>query len=683
MNLDYHMNKKIKIMFGDLTHTGENLNSDHFPLGIGFIAAYTLKILKEEASVSLHKLPEELLKEFPKFKPDFLCFSSYNWNAKLSYTIASYAKKVNPNIITIFGGPNFPVDNTDRHNFLKEKPNIDFYIKSDGEYAFVRLIKKLLDFQLNIEKFKNSSTTLPNVCYVHHNKYIEGPYERVDDFMSIPSPYLMGLMDKFFDLKLMPTIQTNRGCPYKCTFCADGEISNTKIHRKNDSYMREELEYIARHVKLSPTLAFCDLNFGMYKQDVETAKIIREIRRKYQWPDLMYGSTGKSQPARMAEIGKIINEGGLDIIKMGSSLQSVSPDVLKAIQRKNLSFDELRVLHHNNVESQNFTEFIVPLPGETKKSFMDGLVHVVDDVKFNNIAIHHLELLKGSEMETKKQRLKYGLKSKFRVFEACLGNYVIGEETVPIAEIEEIAVSTNTMSNEEYNDIRVITLLIKIFIDGDTYKSIFEFLRRYNIKSMDILTQLQEKTCNKFPKFNKLLKDFVNAGKNKFFENRKELEKVLSSPKAINECINGELGQNELLLYRAKAHREYSKECALVLRSAIESIIKEKNLESIELLEYLDEAFKFSDYRKFNFTKMNDLEAAFSFDFIKAEKINFNVDLNEIRKNVKICFYYKNEVDEFKKHLEIYGDSNNYKWGKIIQKMNWARMKKRIKYANA
>ena len=26
------MKRKIKIMLGDLTHTGENLNSDHFPL---------------------------------------------------------------------------------------------------------------------------------------------------------------------------------------------------------------------------------------------------------------------------------------------------------------------------------------------------------------------------------------------------------------------------------------------------------------------------------------------------------------------------------------------------------------------------------------------------------------------------------------------------------------------------
>ncbi len=676
------MKRKIKIMLSDLTHTGENINSDHFPLGIGFIASYTLKSLKNEAEVSLHKLPEELLEKFEKSKPDFFCFSSYNWNERLSYSIASYAKKVNPKIITIFGGPNFPVQNYARQQFLSEKPNIDFYIKSDGEYAFVRLIKKLVEFNYDVKKFKDLNIILPNVCYVNDDKYIEGTYERVEDLSSIPSPYTMGLMDKFFELKLMPAIQTNRGCPYECTFCADGELSNRKIHRKSNEYMREELEYIAKKVKLSPTLAFCDLNFGMYKQDIETAKIIRDIRRKYNWPGQMYGSTGKSQPKRMAEIGKIINEGGLDIIKMGSSLQSVSPEVLKAIKRKNLSFDELRALHHDNVESQNFTEFIIPLPGETKKSFMDGLINIIDDIKFNNIAIHHLELLKGSEMDTKEQRLKYGFKSKFRIFESCFGNYKIGNKKIPISEIEEIAVATNTMTNDEYNDLRVMTLLIKIFIDGDTYKSIFEVLRRYGIKGIDILVKIQEDTCKEFPKFSKLLEDFVNAGKNKFFDSKSDLENILSNPKIAKKFFEGKFTQNELLLYRAKAHKDCSDDCTKVLKLAIKTIIDEKNLISKELDEYLREAFKFCDYRKFNFDEMNNFEADFTFDFIKGDRSGFNVDPHEIRKNVKILFYYENEKNLLKKHLKFYDNSNYYQWGKIIQKMNWVRMRKRIKYAN-
>ena len=675
------MKRKIKIMLGDLTHTGVNLNSDHFPLGIGFIASYTLKVLKDEVETSLHKLPEELLEELPKFKPDFLCFSQYNWNAKLSYTIASYAKKINPKIITIFGGPDFPAEKNARHNFLKERPAIDFYIKSDAEYAFVRLVKKLADLELKVKKFKDSSIKLPNICYVKDEHYIEGQYERVENLMDIPSPYVTGLLDKFFELPLLPNIQTNRGCPYSCTFCVDGEISNRKIHRKSNAYMYEELEYIASHVKLTPTLAFSDLNFGMYKQDIETAKIIRDIRRKYNWPKLMFGSTGKSQPERLAEVGKIINEGGIDIIRMGSSMQSASPEVLKEIKRTNLGADELRVLHHNNVDSQNFTEFIIPLPRETKKSFLTGLTQAVDDIRFNNIAVHHLQLLKGSEMETEEQRLKYGMENKYRVYEACLGNYKIGEEMVPIAEIEEIVVGTNTMSSKEYFDLTVVNLLIKIFLHGDTYKPIFEVVRRNNIKSMEVITQILEVTSNEFSQFRIFLDDFVKVGKNKCFDSKEELEKTLTSPKAIDNLINSGSVQNELLAFRAQALRKHYKVCTLVLQSAIKSILRKRNIEHDELDEYLNEAFRFCEIRKFNFVDMKDCEDNFSFDFVKGDKNNFDIDPKEIHNNVNIRFYYKDERDTYNKYLKFFGNSNDYQWGKIIQRMDWIRMRKRIEYS--
>ena len=79
---------------------------------------------------------------------------------------------------------------------------------------------------------------------------------------------------------------------------------------------------------------------------------------------------------------------------------------------------------------------------------------------------------------------------------------------------------------------------------------------------------------------------------------------------------------------------------------------------------------------------MKDFEANFLFDFIKADENNFDIEPKQIRQNVKIKFYYENEKDIFKKHLTFYGNSNDYEWGKIIQKMDWIRMRKRIKYAN-
>ena len=84
----------------------------------------------------------------------------------------------------------------------------------------------------------------------------------------------------------------------------------------------------------------------------------------------MYGSTGKAQPVRMKEVGVIINEGDVDVIKMGSSLQTVSNEVLKAIKRKNLKAPELKELHHSNNYGQDFTELIIPLPLEKQKNHL-------------------------------------------------------------------------------------------------------------------------------------------------------------------------------------------------------------------------------------------------------------------------------------------------------------------------
>ena len=54
--------------------------------------------------------------------------------------------------------------------------------------------------------------------------------DRIKDLDEIPSPYLNGMLDKFFDGKLTPFIETNRGCPFTCSFCHTG---NDYFHKLN------------------------------------------------------------------------------------------------------------------------------------------------------------------------------------------------------------------------------------------------------------------------------------------------------------------------------------------------------------------------------------------------------------------------------------------------------------------
>ena len=59
----------------------------------------------------------------------------------------------------------------------------------------------------------------------------------------IPSPYLNGLLDPFFEGPYMPLLETNRSCPYRCTFCAWG-IGTQKLLRFDEERVLKEIEYL-------------------------------------------------------------------------------------------------------------------------------------------------------------------------------------------------------------------------------------------------------------------------------------------------------------------------------------------------------------------------------------------------------------------------------------------------------
>ena len=146
-----------QIYFADLTHTGVGINSRAFPLGVGCVMAHANKELKGLINSSLFKFPEDLNKALLKQTPNMLCMSNFCWNINLSYTFVEYVKKINPNIITVFGGPNFPIDEGERASFLKNYPCLDFYIKWDGEYALTDLIQRYIISGLDITNLKSSN----------------------------------------------------------------------------------------------------------------------------------------------------------------------------------------------------------------------------------------------------------------------------------------------------------------------------------------------------------------------------------------------------------------------------------------------------------------------------------------------------------------------------------------------
>ena len=105
----------MKIFFGDLVHNWAGNGVWTIPLNIGYIASYSQKKAKEinlDITTRLFKDPTDIIEAIKSEKPDVLALSYYVWNENLNSKIMTIAKKANPNVLNIGGGPHFTNINT-------------------------------------------------------------------------------------------------------------------------------------------------------------------------------------------------------------------------------------------------------------------------------------------------------------------------------------------------------------------------------------------------------------------------------------------------------------------------------------------------------------------------------------------------------------------------------------------
>lgn len=671
---------KNTVYFADLIHNGTIQSIDTFPLGIGFVASY-LKKMHPETEIKLFKMPEDLNEALLEKMPDVMCFSNFTWNLNLSIEFAKYIKSVNENIPIVFGGPNIPIPTDECEQFLKQYHQIDFYIKFDGEHAFENLYRKFLETDFNILKTKsNYPNLLDNTLYIHENNIWEGQVKRIKDLMSVPSPYSMGLMDKFFTQDLRPLVEWTRGCPFSCSFCNDAVTIRNKIYRKSFEYVDEELEYIGKEVKrnsLYADLSIADLNFGMFKEDLSVARKIRNIQDKYQWPRTIDTSLGKSQPDRVLETVNILNSGSQPMYKMYTALQSTDPIVLDAIRRKNLPIEKIKNLKgENNIEKSNtgfFSELILGLPKESKDSHFQSLRDAIDGMNVDSLDVHQLNLAKGAPMGTLQERDRFKFNSKFRIFVGRIGNYRIGEKSIPIGEHDEVVVGSKDLSYQDWLECRQVDFLVKVYLDRAYFNEIFEFVSNLGLSKFDLLLRVFQKFMRKNKNLNRLLDFYLNKVEEALHDDLDTFDKFVTNPENVEKYKQGLIGGNELTISRAKMYTEALWDLHEVLMIGAKDYLKEFKLDNKLNLEYLEEATDFSFSRKFRFDNFkSNIKKKYSFDFIKAVEKNFQISAKEIKlkQQASLEFSYKpDSIDELNYSIKQYvgkgAKTDNYLNGKL------------------
>ena len=653
----------LKIYLLDLTYDTITLSTEAFPLNVGYIASYTKERFGSNVEITLFKYIHDIEHELKKSPPDILGVSNYSWNHRIGREMSSIFSKLNPDGVVVWGGPNFPVDLPSQERFFRENPNVDIYVSVEGEIGFTNMVEKALEAKSHKEiRTKVLSKPIDGCMTRSANGKLQYtiPEIRIKKLDEIPSPYLTGLMDKFFDGKLCPTIQTNRGCPFHCTFCTDGRDSVNQVNNFSLDRVSAEINYIATHVTWNTAqLLISDLNFGMFPKDSEICDYIDESKKKYGYPKLVHTTTGKNKKDRIiSNIEKLKGS-----IKMDMAVQSMTPEVLKNVRRDNISTEHL-VAIGPAIKKTGLTmssDIIMGLPGETFESTLQTVKEIVH-AEVDEVQIWTLMMLDGSELNIPQEREKWGIKTKYRMIPR---DFVKLSNGKVVAEIEEVGISTNTLSFEEYVDLRLLALVVKVTKTGLVFAPIMKFLKEQNLDIYDLIYNMTYRNNHASENIKKLFERFRKSTVDELWDSPEDIEKNYQDDTEYQKLLDGVAGQNLILYYHTIIISQFISDWTeYVLDTAKNLIMNNKKVFDNELKEQFTAITNYCMGLGHNVLGKDRMQTNPEFDYsydivswLKADTILDNFKLKKVSKAVfKLTDKQFNHIEQL---IKIYGDSDS------------------------
>lgn len=666
----------LAVWLADLTYTQQTIAADVIPNAIGGIATYTEQHVRLRDPIRLFKYPEKLAGALDwSGIPHIIGFSNYVWNGELAYSVARLIKKHSPATVVIFGGPNYPTDTAEQRRWLREHPAVDFHVVKEGEAAFANLIAALGGNDCNIEAVKQQRLPSVHALTAAGEVIQTETLARLADLTEIPSPYTTGRLDEFFDGRLLPIVQTNRGCPFYCTFCVEGDEYYNKIRRNGSEKINAELEYIGQKMQALRAaggrndLFIADSNFGMYREDLDTARALARTRERYDWPEYINVATGKNQKERVLEASRIID----GALRLSGSVQSLDPGVLDNIKRKNIDAKGLfeLALQAEAVGANTYSEIILALPGDSLAAHV-STIRTVMNAGFTNIYLFQLMLLPGTELATEETKHRYEMVTRCRVLPRCYGYFDVLGERIVAAEIEEICVANTTLSYEHYLVARRLHLLITIYHNDGVFGALLILLRSLGVPVYSWIDQLAATPMP--PGLNGLVNDFLRATEDELWKSRADLEAFIQREGVVEQFISGELGNNLLFVYKTRAIMAHLDELAAFARTTMVACLEAAGKAASDTLDFVDDALAYHRARAANIFVDLDTRPSIvlRFDVAGFLSAGHGADFRDFRLPEPTAFMFVldgNQRALIHRYLGIYGNST-VAIGRILSKVH-------------
>lgn len=405
------------------------------PYSIGCLWAYVCQnpdLVSYYRLAELHYRRERIHQLIERLDRPYLCgFSCYVWNEQYCLAAAAAIKQKWPECLIVFGGPQAGSGYL-RYDF------IDSIVFGEGEGSFAMILDNLRLDQ-KPDKF-------------YRKKRLEN--------LNVPSPYLLGLFDDIVnsagtDTQWQTVLETNRGCPFACTFCDWGSVTYSKVKKFDLQRVEQELQWIRNHNVTTVHLG--DANFGIFKErDMQIARMIKHYFEDSK-VDYVNPTYSKNSNETVFQIAKAMGSVSKSVTL---SMQSMNTATLKAIKRDNLKSNDLSELLDlsERYGLPTYTEMILGLPEETLETWCHGICELLELNQHNFSDVFFTSMLENAELN-QSQREKYNIKT------VQASNFMIGSvnDDSDIPEANEIVCETNTMSRDDMCEAYMFSWMVQNF----------------------------------------------------------------------------------------------------------------------------------------------------------------------------------------------------------------------------